>query len=235
MNLLEDLIKIDNIDKKTVGLVGLNDEFFSLYVNKLLNKQKKNILIVTPTLFEANLINNSLSTYTNNNYLFPMDDFLTSESIAISPDLKVTRLETINRTFDLQNKIIVTHLNGYLRYLPTKEKYQSSILNLIKNKEYKREKLIDDLISIGYKTETLVTKTGEIGIRGFVIDIFPIEFEHPIRIEYFGDEIDSIRIFDEDTQKTIEEIEEVKILPYTEFLTDNFNEEYQEKQKYLKK
>ena len=235
MNLLEDLIKIDNIDKKTVGLVGLNDEFFSLYVNKLLNKQKKNILIVTPTLFEANLINNSLSTYTNNSYLFPMDDFLTSESIAISPDLKVTRLETINRTFDLQNKIIVTHLNGYLRYLPTKEKYQSSILNLIKNKEYKREKLIDDLISIGYKTETLVTKTGEIGIRGFVIDIFPIEFEHPIRIEYFGDEIDSIRIFDEDTQKTIEEIEEVKILPYTEFLTDNFNEEYQEKQKYLKK
>ncbi len=235
MNLLEDLIKIDNIDKKTVGLVGLNDEFFSLYVNKLLNKQKKNILIVTSTLFEANLINNSLSTYTNNSYLFPMDDFLTSESIAISPDLKVTRLETINRTFDLQNKIIVTHLNGYLRYLPTKEKYQSSILNLIKNKEYKREKLIDDLISIGYKTETLVTKTGEIGIRGFVIDIFPIEFEHPIRIEYFGDEIDSIRIFDEDTQKTIEEIEEVKILPYTEFLTDNFNEEYQEKQKYLKK
>ena len=235
MNLLDDLIKIDNIDKKTIGLVGLNDEFFSLYVNKLLKEQKKNILIVTPTLFEANLINNSLSTYTNRSYLFPMDDFLTSESIAISPDLKVTRLETINRTFDIENKIIVTHLNGYLRYLPTKEKYKNSILKLIKNKEYKREKLIDDLISIGYKTETIVTKTGEIGIRGFVIDIFPIESEHPVRIEYFGDEIDSIRIFDEDTQKTIEEIEEVKILPYTEFLIDEYDEEYKEKQKYLKK
>lgn len=235
MNLLDDLIKIDNIDKKTIGLVGLNDEFFSLYVNKLLKEQKKNILIVTPTLFEANLINNSLSTYTNRSYLFPMDDFLTSESIAISPDLKVTRLETINRTFDIENKIIVTHLNGYLRYLPTKEKYKNSILELIKNKEYKREKLIDDLISIGYKTETIVTKTGEIGIRGFVIDIFPIESEHPVRIEYFGDEIDSIRIFDEGTQKTIEEIEEVKILPYTEFLIDEYDEEYKEKQKYLKK
>ena len=235
MNLLDDLIKIDNIDKKTIGLVGLNDEFFSLYVNKLLKEQKKNILIVTPTLFEANIINNSLSTYTNRSYLFPMDDFLTSESIAISPDLKVTRLETINRTFDIENKIIVTHLNGYLRYLPTKEKYKNSILKLIKNKEYKREKLIDDLISIGYKTETIVTKTGEIGIRGFVIDIFPIESEHPVRIEYFGDEIDSIRIFDEDTQKTIEEIEEVKILPYTEFLIDEYDEEYKEKQKYLKK
>ena len=235
MNLLDDLIKINNIDKKTIGLVGLNDEFFSLYVNKLLKEQNKNILIVTPTLFEANIINNSLSTYTNRSYLFPMDDFLTSESIAISPDLKVTRLETINRTFDIEKKIIVTHLNGYLRYLPTKEKYKNSILKLIKNKEYKREKLIDDLISIGYKTETIVTKTGEIGIRGFVIDIFPIEFEHPVRIEYFGDEIDSIRIFDEDTQKTIEEIEKVKILPYTEFLIDEYDEEYKEKQKYLKK
>ena len=235
MNLLDDLIKINNIDKKTIGLVGLNDEFFSLYVNKLLKEQNKNILIVTPTLFEANIINNSLSTYTNRSYLFPMDDFLTSESIAISPDLKVTRLETINRTFDIEKKIIVTHLNGYLRYLPTKEKYKNSILKLTKNKEYKREKLIDDLISIGYKTETIVTKTGEIGIRGFVIDIFPIEFEHPVRIEYFGDEIDSIRIFDEDTQKTIEEIEKVKILPYTEFLIDEYDEEYKEKQKYLKK
>ncbi len=235
MNLLDDLIKINNIDKKTIGLVGLNDEFFSLYVNKLLKEQNKNILIVTPTLFEANIINNSLSTYTNRSYLFPMDDFLTSESIAISPDLKVTRLETINRTFDIEKKIIVTHLNGYLRYLPTKEKYKNSILKLTKNKEYKREKLIDDLISIGYKTETIVTKTGEIGIRGFVIDIFPIEFEHPVRIEYFGDEIDSIRIFDEDTQKTIEEIEKVKILPYTEFLIDEYDEEYKEEQKYLKK
>ena len=235
MDLLDDLIKINNIDKKTIGLVGLNDEFFSLYVNKLLKEQNKNILIVTPTLFEANIINNSLSTYTNRSYLFPMDDFLTSESIAISPDLKVTRLETINRTFDIEKKIIVTHLNGYLRYLPTKEKYKNSILKLTKNKEYKREKLIDDLISIGYKTETIVTKTGEIGIRGFVIDIFPIEFEHPVRIEYFGDEIDSIRIFDEDTQKTIEEIEKVKILPYTEFLIDEYDEEYKEKQKYLKK
>ena len=128
MNLLEDLITIK--DEKKVGLVGLNDEFFSLYINKLLKESNRNILIVTSTLFEANLLNNYFSSYTDKSYLFPMDDFLTSESIAISPDLKISRLETINKTLTKEKKIVVTHLNGYLRYLPTKEKYISSIINL---------------------------------------------------------------------------------------------------------
>lgn len=232
MDLLEDLIKINN--SKKLGLVGLNDEFFSLYINKLLKEKNKNILIVTATLFEANIINNYLSNYTNKSYLFPMDDFLTSESVAMSPDLKVTRLETINKILKKENKIVVTHLNGYLRYLPTKEKYIKSIIKIKKNIEYKREKLIQDLTSIGYTKETLVTKTGEIGIRGFVIDVFPLESNHPVRIEFFGDEIDSIRIFDEDTQKTIKEIDSVEILPYTEFLTENYFETEEYNQKYLK-
>lgn len=233
MNLLNDLIKVNNETEQ--GLVGLNDEFFSLYVNKLFNENEKNIIIVTPTLFEANLLNNYLSVYTNKNYLFPMDDFLTSESIAMSPDLKITRLETINKTLVPTKKIVVTHLNGYLRFLPNKEKYKSSIIKIKVNEEYSREKLIEKLTEIGYVKETIVTKTGEIGIRGFVIDIFPIEKNHPIRIEFFGDEIESIRIFDEDTQKTIEEIKECTIFPNTEFLIDNYFNNEKNNQKYLKR
>lgn len=232
MNLFSDLIKISN--EKEQGLVGLNDEFFSLYINKLFNESEKDILIVTPTLFEANLLNNYLSVYTNKTYLFPMDDFLTSESVAISPDLKITRLETINKTLLNDKKIIVTHLNGYLRYLPNKEKYKSSIINLSVDKEYPREKLIENLIEIGYEKETIVTKTGELGVRGFVIDIFPVEYEHPIRIEFFGDEIESIRIFDEDTQKTIQAINSCTIFPNTEFLVDDYSASNKNNQKYLK-
>ncbi len=233
MNLLDDLIDI-KYDKK-IGLVGLTDEFFSLYINKLLNDTKRDILIVTPTLFEANVINNYLSNYTNKNYLFPMDDFLTSESIAISPDLKVTRLETINKVVSSKNNVITTHLNGYLRYLPTKSNYLKSVIKLNLNMEYKREDLIKALIASGYEKEAIVTKTGEIGVRGFVIDIFPIEMEHPVRIEFFGDQIDSIREFDEDSQKTIKQLDSIEIFPYTEFIVDGYFETEFKNQKYLKK
>ena len=232
MNLIEDLITIKDDEK--VGLVGLNDEFFSLYINKLFNSGDKNILIITSTLYEANLLNDILSSYTKKNYLFPMDDFLTSESIAMSPDLKISRLETLNKTLSKDKKIIVTHLNGYLRYLPEKETYKNAIVNIKVGCETTREGLTKKLISIGYQKESIVTKTGEIGVRGFVIDIFPIEYEHPIRIEFFGDEIDSIRYFDEDNQKTIEEVKECRIYPNTEFIVEDYFENEYTNQKYLK-
>ena len=120
MNLFNDLITIK--EEKKQGLVGLNDEFFSLYINKLFNESKKNILIVTSSLFEANMLYTFLTSYTKDVLLFPMDDFLTTESIAVSPDLKITRLETINELLNNTKKVVITHLNGYLRYLPTKEK-----------------------------------------------------------------------------------------------------------------
>jgi transcription-repair coupling factor (superfamily II helicase) len=163
MNLLEDLITIK--DSKKVGLVGLNDEFFSLYINKLFEHCNKNILIVTSTLFEANNLNNVLSSYCKKTYLFPMDDFLTSESIAMSPDLKITRLETLNKTLTNDKKIIITHLNGYLRYFPAKNMYLKSIINIKVGNEISREELVDKITNIGYTRESIVTKTGEIGVR----------------------------------------------------------------------
>ena len=105
MNLFNDLVTIK--DEKNIGLVGLNDEFFSLYINKLFNEQNKNILIVTSSLFEANVIYSFLSVYTSDVLLFPMDDFLTSESIAISPDLKITRLETLNSIISGNKRIML--------------------------------------------------------------------------------------------------------------------------------
>ena len=95
---------------------GMCDDFFALYVSNLLQENDDNILIVTSTLYEANKLFSLINNYTNNCLLFPMDDFLTSESIAISPELKVTRLETINKILDSKN-VIITNLNGYLRFL----------------------------------------------------------------------------------------------------------------------
>ena len=219
MNLLTDLIKTN--DYKEQGLVGLNDELFSIYINNYFNDHNNDILIITSSLYEATILNNFLSNYNNSTYLFPMDDFLSSESIAMSPDLKINRLETLNRCLDKEKKIVVTHTDGYLRFLPPKKVYQNSIVKLKKGIEYSREKLIDDLNKLGYIRESLVTKTGEVGIRGFIIDVFSVEKNHPFRVEFFGDEIDSLREFDEESQQTIRELEEIEIFPNNEFIIDN--------------
>ena len=223
---------IDISKKNNVGIIGMTDEFFCTYVNKLFSSYDNDILILTPSLYEANKIFSSLQKYNDLTLLFPMDDFLTSESIAISPDFKSTRLDVLNILSQGGKHIVVCHIDSFLRFLPTKQLYIKKRISINLNDNCNRNNLISDLLQIGYKREAIVTNTGEIGIRGYVIDIFPINYDNPVRIEFFGDQIESIRIFDEKTQKSIKEIDKIHIFPNTEFLTDSENIEILS-QKYL--
>ncbi len=211
------------IDDKFKGITGLTDDFFALYVNKLRSLKNKDIIIVTNTLFEANKIYDAFSENIEDVYLFPMDDFLASEALAVSPDFLVTRLETINNTLSNNCKIIITNMTGYLRFLPTKIDYQDHILEIAVNQEIDPKVFVSKLIKMGYIRETIVNSTGEIGVRGFIIDVFPLKEDNPVRFEFFGDTIESIRYFNEDTQKSIANIEKITIYPYSELLIDNEN------------
>ena len=89
---------------------------------------------------------------------------------------------------------------------------------------------------MGYKRETIVTKTGEMAVRGFIIDIFPINYNNPIRIEFWGDQIDRISEFDIDTQTSTNRLTDIEILPVTEFIVNQNVEEdkYRDISKYIK-
>ena len=105
MDILSNIIDINY--KKGMGITGITDEFFCAYLYNLLIENKKNILVVTNSLYEANHLFSSLESYTDSVFLFPMDDFLTSEAIAMSPELEITRLETLNQAISLTPKIII--------------------------------------------------------------------------------------------------------------------------------
>ena len=168
MNVLTDLIKIE--ETNNVKVTGFNNESFCVFLNNLFYKENKSIIVVTNSLYEANKIYSSLANYNDSTFLFPMDDFLTSEAIAISPDLLINRMETLKECSKVDNRIIITNLMGFLRFLPTKEKYNSSIIDINVGMVIEPSELFKKLIDSGYKSETLVTKTGEVGLRGFVID-----------------------------------------------------------------
>ena len=217
MNIFDKFIKIDDSD----CISGLTEELKAVYIYNKFLASKKSVLVVTDSLYESNLLYTSINNYTENVLLFPMDDFLTSEALAVSPELMMTRLETLNTSLNNKPMIVVTNLMGYLRYLPTKDNYAKATINLVKNKDYKIDQLVDDLFNLGYTRETIVTKTGEIAVRGFVVDVFPILASNPIRIEFWGDTIDSIREFDVDTQRTISTLDNIQIKPTTEFIAPN--------------
>ena len=218
----------DKVDSNE--LIGLNNELKSIYIYEKFKNSNNSVILVTSNLHEAGLIYNSLTHYTDKVWFFPMDDFITSVAIAASPEFKITRLETMNSVIAEKKAIIITNLMGYLRFLPSKEKFKNSKINLKIGDSINLDKLIEKLFNLGYKRETTVNMTGEIAVRGYVIDIFPINSDNPIRIEFWGDEIDSIRTFSIDSQLTISKINEVTIFPNTETLLENYNFEAKHKE-----
>ena len=217
MNFLGEIFKYENHAR----VCGLTSELQAQYYYHYFKQNDDNILIVTNSLYDSNKIYQKLKTYTDDVCLFPMDDFLSSVALAISPDLKVNRLETLEYLKNHDKTIVVTNLMGYLRFLPSYEKSQNLKVSLKKGLTIDRAKIVNELEEYGYVRTSLVTSTGEYALRGFIIDIFPIEADHPIRIELFGEEVEAIRVFNEETQLSINEISKIDILPIQEL---NFDE-----------
>lgn len=216
-----------------ITISGLTNELKGIYIWQKFQTEKRSILVVENSLFEANQFYQTLLHYTDHVKFFPMDDFLTSEVLATSPELKITRLETLSSLIQNNVQIVVTNLMGFLRYLPLKEYYENSSIRLEVGAEYNIHKLMERLYQIGYTRETIVNKTGEMAVRGFVIDVFPISVSEPVRIEFWGDTIDSIRIFDIDNQRTLTSLDQVTILPNSEFLVKEEVDEVVMKQRNL--
>lgn len=228
----------DNIfdirDTSDYCVSGLNDELVCINIYNTFIRKNRGILVITSTTFEANNLYQSLLNYTDRVLFFPMDDFLTSEAIAISPEFKAERVNTLNTLVNDSKYIVVTNLMGALRYLPSRKIWKDSNINLKCGEDVDREKLLEKLYNIGYERNTIVNGTGQIGVRGYVIDIFPISYENAVRIEFWGDTIDSIKLFDIDTQLSIKDLDSVVIGPFTEFILDKYDDSVDRKQKYLK-
>ena len=181
------MFKFNDLEEGLTSVIGLNSELECIYIDNLYNKNNSNVLVVINSIYEANKMYNSLINYNKNVYLFLMDDFITSEASISSPELMVTRLETLNSiVFNNSKKIIITNLMGLLRFLPSKNLWLDSKISIRINDEINKDDLFNKLYNIGYKRETLVTKTGEMSNRGYILDIFPINEVNAVRIEFWG-------------------------------------------------
>ena len=212
--LYEELFDFDisNIKKISVS----KNEIYNQLLLYIFFTSKKNILLVVPTLNEATEIYNEIKNYLDEVYLFPEDDFMTKKAIASSPELLYMRANILNKFEQDTKKIIIVHLNSFIKKLPAPSSYKENRINLKINNEINREEFINKLVKIGYKRESMVYETSDFAVRGFIIDIYPINEENPIRIELFDDTIEKIKYFDAVTQKSIKnDSSSNKIFGYT--------------------
>ena len=219
MNEIYNKIQLQNYE----NIYGLTDELKAIYISNHFKEKKENIIVLTSSVYETTKYYNLIKTHCDDVLFFPSDDFLTSVVVAASPEFETHRITTLSKINNNNNKkyIVVTNLTGFLKHLPKKESIKDIVLKV--GQDINRDKLIEKLDSYGYYRESLVTSTGEYSVRGFIIDIFPLKFNSPVRIELFGDTIESIREFNYDTQLSINDLKEINITPYKENLSEGFD------------
>lgn len=138
---------------------------------------------------------------------------------AKSRDLLSSRLYTLDRLISAPNDtIVVTYPEALLSVTVPYEIWKKASVRLSEGDEMETEELATRLVRLGYRREDMVEGAGQFSIRGGIVDVFPCGCDNPYRIEFFDNEVDSIRIFDTETQRTIERAEFFQANPANELL-----------------
>ncbi|MCD7839625.1 MAG: transcription-repair coupling factor, partial [Erysipelotrichaceae bacterium] len=179
----------------------------------------RNMLIVKDSLYQAQILYGQLQELLNNQVLFfPSDESLRVEALAASGEIMGERISTLYELTTDQPKIVICHTHSLIRYVPDKELYLSHVIHLKTGDIIDPLHLRELLYQSGYSSMQRVDEPFYFSKRGGVIDVYSIQYDHPIRIEFFDDEVESIRFYDRNTQRSLEHIDEVTILPATDIL-----------------
>lgn len=183
---------------------------------------KEPLLIVTPNIYQAEKVYDELSRFLGDNLLFfPQDEFLTTEMLAMSREFKLERIHTIQKIIEIKRPIVVTNTTGYVKKILPKKAWKQASISLKKDQLIKQDLLLQKLVYLGYERVDGIEEQGQFSLRGSIFDIYPLNEDHPLRIDFFDDEIDSIRTFDLETQRSKIHINEAIIYPmYELFYSD---------------
>lgn len=218
-------------DKKGSLFYQLNTTTKSLLIVRIKDLIAKNgllshILFVTTDDGKAEEYLEDLYLLAGRENVVYIPDFETLAYEERSPhfSIRAKRIEGLSRLLGGKPQIVVTSVKNVLRKIVPPKYLKENIIRIKRGSDYDIQLLCSKLVSNGYKNETEVTQVGDFARRGGIIDIFSPSYRHPVRLEFFGDEIDSCRFFDLFTQRsTGEMIDEVTILPVREVFLDEIN------------
>lgn len=203
---------------KVNGLWGSSEAFFLAS----LVSEGKSFCLVAPSYAQAEQIFQEIRFFVEIDpvspppsfelLFFPPWDILPYEPAAPRPDWIARRLATLHRLASGSAACVVTSIEAFLQKVVSKAFLSERHEIIREGDSLSMESLIERLYQVGYEVTGGVTQYGELAVRGGIVDLFPPTVTHPVRIEFFGDQIESIRAFDPESQKSIKPIDAVEVI-----------------------
>ena len=178
------------------------------------------ICIVTYNELQAKKIIKDLAYFEDSIEYFPKKEILAYDYLTESKDSLFERIEVLNNIINKKARIIVTTVEAVMQPMIAKETLYKNLLKLKVGQELNLDKLKETLINLGYERYDVIEGKGQFSIRGGIVDI-AVNSKSGVRIELWGDEIDSIRKFNILTQRSTDMLEETSIYPAFEYVLEN--------------
>ncbi|MCR5214435.1 MAG: transcription-repair coupling factor [Eubacterium sp.] len=158
-------------------------------------------------------------------YVYPAKDALFYFADIHGNLTSAKRLEIVKRIYKKERTVIITTIEGLMDKLPDIKYFCNHAFTLKVGDEMPIDEVKDRLTMLGYENVPVVESRGQFSVRGGIIDIYLLTEECPNRLEFFGDEVESIRYFDEESQRSIESCQEIEILPSSEYVLSQARKE----------
>ena len=209
----QDLMK----GKGPVQICGVTDSQ-KVHVMYQVSEEKAWRLVVTHDDTRARELYDDFSYFEKNTWLYPARDLLFYSSDIHGNLLTRQRMQVFKHLLEDEGGVVVTTVDGLMDHLLPLSMIKESCLNIMVGQTLDMEEIKHLLTGMGYERMGQVDGMGQFSVRGGILDVFPLTEEVPVRIELWGDEVDSIRSFDAESQRSIQQMDEVTIYPAAELI-----------------
>ncbi len=195
--------------------IGISLLFSSFYKEK-----PGKYLLLTSNLYVAQKVSDFIASLIGeeNVFLFPIDDMLRNETLTSSKELLAQRLYVLSKALEKKPKIIVTHTSALVTSFSPVDEFLNNSFEFEVGKQYNLNEIKEKLVHAGYEKVNKIDQTLQFASRGDILDIYPVSHDNPIRIEFFGDEVESIHYFDIAKQISKNSLNKVSFEPANDVL-----------------
>jgi len=190
-------------------IAGLTGTARMLYAAALYQEVKRPILIVTHNLNQAQKAAEDLQELLPKEeiLLYPANELVTTEIALAGHETLGEKVEVLSRLSQGFSGVLIVPFSGMRKLFPPKAVFSQNHFRLKVGKVQEIDSFVEQLVKIGYQRVDMVEKPGECSVRGGIVDVYPVNFSQPVRIEWFDDEVDSIRPFSVSDQRSIDKWE----------------------------
>jgi len=184
----------------------------------------KTALLLAADEAEAQRICQDLTSMGLRSFIYPTRDFTFRNVESASREYEHQRIQVLSRILKHDCDVVVACMDAALQYTIPPNELEGRMIELKKGQTVSLEQVVQSLVRCGYVRAEQIDGTGQFAVRGGILDFFTPDAPYPVRIEFWGDEIDTIGLFDLESQRRTETVDAIMLAPSVEVLVDNPSE-----------